>query len=80
MTLVWLARQVVPFGFPPGYYRVRTFEVDGRLYRRLGVVTSKRLLFNLQRHNRARLLPVLEKLGGKDSPEGYRNRPASWSC
>jgi hypothetical protein len=24
----------------------------------------------LQRHNRARLLPVLEKLGGRDSPAG----------
>jgi hypothetical protein len=137
MTLVWLMRHVVPFAFPPGYYRLRPFEIDGRLFRRLGVVTFKRLLFTsriellnfsarlshgksglrglergirqaetdhaiaflvmiaitihaatnawwalvswlllanvvanvypimLQRHNRARLLPVLEKLGGK---------------
>ncbi len=138
MTLVWLMRHVVPFVLPPGYYRLRPFEIDSRLYRRLGVVRFKWLLFKsrvellnfsarlshgrtglhdlergiteaetdhaiallvmvlitidaavnawwalaswlllvnvvanvypimLQRHNRARLLPVLEKLGGKD--------------
>ena len=136
MTLVWIMRHLVPFAFPPRYYRLRPFENDGRLYRRLGVVTFKWLLFKsrvellnfsarlshgrtglhrlecgireaetdhaiallvmvvitihaamnawwalvnwlllanvvanvypimLQRHNRARLLPVLEKLGG----------------
>jgi len=45
MTLVWLMRQVVPFAFPPRYYRLRPFEIDGRLFRRLGVVTFKWLLF-----------------------------------
>jgi hypothetical protein len=45
MTLVRLMRHVVPFAFPPGYYRLRPFEIDGRLYRRLGVVTFKWLLF-----------------------------------
>jgi hypothetical protein len=45
MTLVWLARQLVPFAFPPGYYRPRPLEIDGHLFRRLGVVTFKRLLF-----------------------------------
>ena len=44
MTLIWLMRQVVPFAFPPCYYRLRPFENDGRLYRRLGVVTFKSLL------------------------------------
>jgi hypothetical protein len=138
MTLVWLTRHVVPFAFPPRYYRLQRFEIDGRLYRRLGVVTFKWLLCKsrlellnfsarlshgrtglhrlergigeaetdhaiallvmvaitihaatnawwdlaswlllanvtanvypimLQRHNRARLLPVLEKLRGRD--------------
>jgi Glycosyl-4,4'-diaponeurosporenoate acyltransferase len=45
MTLVWLMRHVVPFAFPRRYYRLRPFEIDGRLYRRLGVVTFKWLLF-----------------------------------
>lgn len=45
MTLVWLMRHVVPFAFPRRYYRLRPFEVDGRLYRRLGVVTFRWLLF-----------------------------------
>jgi hypothetical protein len=138
MTLVWLMRHVVPFAFPRWYYRLWPFEIDGRLYRRLGVMTFKWLLFTsrvelldfsvrlspgrtglhglergireaetdhaiallvmvvstihaatnawwalaswllltnvvanvypimLQRHNRARLLPVLEKAGGLD--------------
>jgi len=139
MTLVWLISHVVRFAFPPRYYRLRPFEIDGRLYRSLGVGTFKWLLFKsgvellnfsvrlsdgktglhglergireaetdhaiallmmvaitihaatnawwalaswllvanvvanvypimLQRHNRARLLPVLEKLRGGDS-------------
>lgn len=46
MTLIWLMRQVVPFAFPPRYYRLRPFEIDGRLYRRLGVATFKSLLSN----------------------------------
>ena len=45
MTLVWLIRHAVPFVFPDRYYCLRPFEIDGRLYRRLGVVTLKRLLF-----------------------------------
>jgi fatty acid desaturase len=45
MSLVWLTRQVVPFALPPEYYRPRPFESDGRLFRRLGVVTFKWLLF-----------------------------------
>jgi hypothetical protein len=45
MTLIWLARHVVPFGLPPRYYRLRTVENDGRLYRRLGVGTFKWLIF-----------------------------------
>ena len=44
MTLVWLMRHAVPFAFPPRYYRLRSFENDGGLYRRLGVVTFKWLL------------------------------------
>ena len=35
MTLVWFMRHVVPFRFPAGYYRLRPFEMDGRLNRRL---------------------------------------------
>lgn len=138
MTLVWLMRHMVPFAFPPRDYRLRSFEIDERSYRRLGVVRFKWLLFKsrvellnfsarlshgrtglhgfergiieaetdhaiallvmvlitiyaamnawwalaswlllvsvvanaypimLQRYNRARLLPVLEKLGGRD--------------
>ena len=91
MVLVWLTRHVVPFALPPGYYRLRPVENDGGLYRRLGVVAFKWLLFKsriellngsarlshwlllanvvanvypimLQRHHRARLLPVLAKL------------------
>ncbi len=45
MTLVWLMRHVVPFAFPPRYYRLQPFEIDGLLFRRLGVVTFKWLLF-----------------------------------
>lgn len=45
MTLVWLVRQVVPFAFPPGYYRPRPVEIDGSLYRRLGVLRFRWLLF-----------------------------------
>jgi len=44
MTLVWLVRHVVPFAFPPRYYRLCPFEIDGHLYRRLGVVNFKWLL------------------------------------
>jgi hypothetical protein len=139
MTLVWLIRHVLPFALPFQYHRLRPFEIDGRLYRYLGIVTFKWLLFNsgveilnfsarlshgrtglvgfergireaetdhaiallvmgvvtlyaavnawwaltswlllanvvanvypimLQRHNRARLLPVLRRLGRRDS-------------
>ena len=45
MTLVWLVRHVVPFALPPRYHRLRPIEIDGRLYRDLGVVTFKWLLF-----------------------------------
>ena len=45
MTLVWLMRHMVQFSFPPGYYRPRSFEIDGGPYRRLGVETFKWLLF-----------------------------------
>ena len=45
MVLVWLTRHVVPFALPPRYYRPRPVENDGRLYRRLGVVAFKWLLF-----------------------------------
>ena len=58
MTLVWLMRHLVPFGLPPGYYRLRSFERDGRLYRRLGVVTFKWLLFT----SRIELLNVSARL------------------
>ena len=44
MTLVWFMRHVVPFRFPAGYYRLRPFEMDGRLNRRL-CGTFKWLLF-----------------------------------
>lgn len=44
MTLVWFTRHLVPFTFPAWYYRLRPFEIDGRPYRRLGVVTFKWLL------------------------------------
>ena len=45
MTLVWLMRRVVPFAFPPRYYRPRPFEADGRLFQRFGIETFKWLLF-----------------------------------
>ena len=45
MTLVWLMRHVVPFALPHRYYHLQSFEIDRRLYRRLGVVTFKWLLF-----------------------------------
>lgn len=45
MTLIWLMRHVVPFAFPPRYYRLRPFEIDGQLYRRLGVLGFRWLLF-----------------------------------
>lgn len=45
MTLIWLTRHVVPFALPSPYYRLRPVELDGRLYRALGVETFKWLLF-----------------------------------
>jgi hypothetical protein len=45
MTLVWVVRQVVPCVLPPRYQRLRPIEIDGRLYRDLGIVTFKWLLF-----------------------------------
>jgi hypothetical protein len=45
MTLVWLVRQLVPFALPHRYHRLRPFEIDGRVYRDLGIVTFKWLLF-----------------------------------
>lgn len=58
MVLVWLVRQVVPFVLPPRYYRLQQVEHDGRLYRRLGVVTFKRLLVK----SRIELLNVSARL------------------
>jgi hypothetical protein len=58
MVLVWIVRHVVPFALPSRYYRLRPFEFDGQLYRRLGVVTFKWLLFK----SRIELLNVSARL------------------
>jgi hypothetical protein len=73
MTLVWLIRHAVPFAFSDRYYRLRPFEIDGRLYRRLGVVTFKWLLFK----SRVELLNFSAKLprgrtGLQDLERGIR--------
>lgn len=44
MTLVWLMRRFVPVALSHRYHRLRPFEIDGRLYRRLGIVTFSWLL------------------------------------
>lgn len=44
MTLVWLMRRLVPFALPHRYHRLRPFEIGGRLYRGLGIVTFNWLL------------------------------------
>ena len=44
MTLVWLIRRLVPFALPHRYHRLRPFEIDGRLYRGLGIASFNWLL------------------------------------
>jgi hypothetical protein len=44
MTMIWLMRRLVPFALPHRYHRLRPFEIDGRLYRDLGIARFNWLL------------------------------------
>ncbi len=51
LAVVWLpmtglgtVSHVVPFRLPPSWHRLRSVEIDSRLYQRLGVRAAKRLL------------------------------------
>jgi len=46
LAMAWIAvvGQAARLSFPPGYYRARPFEGDGRIYERLGVRLFKKLV------------------------------------
>ncbi len=44
MTALGTVSHVVPFRLPPWWHRLRSVEIDGPLYERLGVRAAKRLL------------------------------------
>ena len=59
LIMVWIAllSQVWVFAYPPGYFVIKPFEKEGRIYEKLGIVFFKKLIrggslliFNPTRH------------------------------